>query len=48
MKLTRPSLRTKQCCQEHAGEIVSIYPLPVNYYECFATGNEYNKLKVHF
>jgi len=26
MKLTRPGLRTKECCHEHADEIFTIYP----------------------
>jgi hypothetical protein len=26
LKLTLPGLRTKECCQEHAGEIFTICP----------------------
>ncbi len=26
-KLTRPGLRTKKCCHEHADEIFTIYPV---------------------
>jgi hypothetical protein len=26
LKLTRPGLRTKECCHEHTGEIFTIYP----------------------
>ena len=26
MKLTRPGLRTKECCHEHADEIATTYP----------------------
>jgi hypothetical protein len=31
MKLTRPGLRTKECCHEHADEIFTIYPAPVDH-----------------
>ncbi|HLA26336.1 MAG TPA: hypothetical protein VJZ49_00400, partial [Syntrophales bacterium] len=41
-------LRTKQCCHEHASEIFTIYPATCEPLGIFATGNEYNNLKVHF
>jgi hypothetical protein len=31
MKLTRSGLRTKECCHEHADEIFTIYPAPVDH-----------------
>src|SRR3990172_13231176 len=48
VKLTWLDLRTKQCCHEHASEIFTIYPATCEPLGIFATGNEYNNLKVHF
>src|SRR3990172_5942476 len=48
VKLTWLDLRTRQCCHEHASEIFTIYPATCEPLGIFATGNEYNNLKVHF